>query len=163
MPQFAANGKEVNAMVKHTKQSIFLHARGAVGGIAEGEAVVCPDSIAGNSGALGDVDGVIYEKGNINYGISIKNKILVVPCAKGSNGFSAHFKGAYIAGVRPAGWIATKVDARLGVALASMNVPAVVDFIEQDPIDVIKTGDWVMINGYTGEVEVRKGVNTESI
>ena len=65
--------------------------------------------------------------------------------------------------MRPAGWIATKVDARLGVALASMNVPAVVDFIEQDPIDVIKTGDWVMINGYTGEVEVRKGVNTESI
>ena len=55
MPQSAANGKEVNAMVNnHTKQSIFLHARGAVGGIAEGEAVVCPDSIAGNSGALGD-------------------------------------------------------------------------------------------------------------
>ena len=133
---------------------IKLKGRGVISGVAEGEAVVCPDSIAGNSGALGDVDGVIYEKGNINYGISIKNKILVVPCAKGSNGFSAHFKGAYIAGVRPAGWISTKVDARLGVALASMNIPAVVDFEEEDPIDVIKTGDFVRIDGTTGVVEI---------
>ena len=44
-----------------------------------------------------------------------------------------------------------------------MNVPAVVDFAGQDPIDVIQTGDWVKINGDTGVVEVRKGVNTVSI
>ena len=30
-----------------------LHGRGAVPGIAEGYAIVCPDSIAGNSGGLG--------------------------------------------------------------------------------------------------------------
>lgn len=138
------------------EEKIVFYGRGAVKGIAQGEAVVCPDSIAGNSGALGDVDGVIYEKGNINYGVSIKNKILVVPCAKGSNGFSAHFKGAYIAGVRPAGWISTKVDARLGVALASMNIPAVVDFDGIEPLDIIKTGDWVVIDGTSGKVEVTR-------
>lgn len=137
-------------------REIILHGRGAIPGIAEGEAIVCPDSIAGNSGALGDIDGIIYEKGNINYGICIKDKILVVPCSKGSNGFSAHFKGAYIAGVRPSGWIATKVDARLGVAMASMNIPAVVDFVDCDPINVIKTGDWVRIDGATGTVTVAK-------
>ena len=141
-------------------EKLMIRGRGAIAGIAEGEAVVCPDSIAGNSGALGDIDGVIYEKGNVNYGVSIKNKILVVPCAKGSNGFSAHFMGAYIAGVRPAGWVSTKVDARLGVALASMNIPAVVDFVGIDPLEVIKTGDWVKINGNTGEVEIlRKSQN----
>ncbi len=133
-----------------------IRGRGAVSGKAEGYAVVCPDSIAGNSGALGDVDGVIYEKGNVNYGVSIKDKILVVPCAKGSNGFSAHFKGAYIAGVRPAGWISTKVDARLGVALASLNLPAVVDFDGVDPLDVIRTGDYVRIDGDTGEVVITR-------
>ena len=69
-----------------------LKARGAFPGIAEGPAIVCPDSIAGNSGALGDMDGVIYEKGNVNYGRCIKNAILVVPCSKGSNGFSARSK-----------------------------------------------------------------------
>ena len=138
-------------MTAHT-----IRGRGAVPGKAEGYAVVCPDSIAGNSGALGDVDGVIYEKGNVNYGVSIKDKILVVPCAKGSNGFSAHFKCARIAGVHPAGWVATKMDARLGVALASMNLPAVVDFDGVDPLDVIKTGDYVRIDGDTGEVSIER-------
>ena len=89
-------------------EKIVIKGRGALEGTASGPAIVFPDSIAGNSGALGDVDGVVYEKGNINYGISIKNAILVVPCAKGSNGFSAHFKGALIAGVKPAGWVSTK-------------------------------------------------------
>lgn len=135
-------------------EAITIKGRGAIPGIAEGEAVVCPDSIAGNTGALGDTDGVIYEKSNVNYGVCIKDKILVVPCAKGSNGFSVHFKGAYISGIRPAGWISTKVDARLGVALASMNIPAVVDFDDSEPLDIIKTGDWVRIDGATGAVEI---------
>jgi len=132
-----------------------IHGRGVYKGNSEGEAVVCPDSIAGNSGALGDVDGVIYEKGNVNYGVCIKDKILVVPCAKGSNGFSAHFRGAQIAGITPAGWISTRMDARLGVAVASMKIPAVADFSEsENPLDLIKTGDWVKINGESGEVIV---------
>jgi len=132
-----------------------LQGRGVISGIAEGTALVFPDSIAGNTGSLGDVDGVIYEIGNVNRGKSIKDMILVVPCSKGSNGFSAHFKAAFISGVRPAGWVATKMDGRLGVAVASMNIPAVCDFPEdQDPVKLIKTGDRVRINGLTGEVFV---------
>lgn len=135
----------------------MLKGRGVYPGVSEGYAVVCPDSIAGNSGAFGDTDGVIYEKGNANYGICIKDTILVVPCAKGSNGFSAHFKSAQIAGVQPAGWISTRMDSRLGVTIASMKIPAVTDFSSyEDPINMIKTGDWVKINGNTGEVIVIK-------
>lgn len=123
-------------------------------GTAEGPALVFPDSIAGNSGALGDTDGVIYERGNVNYGKSINGAILVVPCSKGSNGFSSHFKGAFVAGVKPAGWISTKMDGRLGVAVASMRIPAVADFTDTDPVKIIKNGDWVKIDGSTGEVVV---------
>lgn len=134
-----------------------LRGRGALPGIAEGYAVVCPDSIAGNTGALGDTDGIIYEHGNVNYGVCIKDAILVIPCAKGSTGFSAHFKSAHISGVRPAGWIATAMDARLGVAVASTNTPTVCDFSEEhDPLKHIKTGDWVKIDGTSGEVIVSK-------
>lgn len=137
-------------------KTFTIKGRGALPGIAEGSAIVCPDGIAGNTGALGDLDGIIYEKGNINYGMCVKNAILVVPSAKGSTGFSAHFKAAYISGVRPAGWVATKIDGRLGAAIASMNIPAVSDFENDDPIKVIKTGDWVKIDGSTGEVTVNR-------
>ncbi|MCL1994067.1 MAG: DUF126 domain-containing protein [Spirochaetes bacterium] len=140
-------------------KTFTLKGRGAVPGVAEGKAVVCPDGIAGNTGALGDTDGIIYEKGNVNYGTCIKDTILVVPSAKGSTGFSAHFKAAYISGVRPAGWVATKMDGRLGAALASLNLPAVCDFEDADPIKLIQTGDWVKIDGSSGEVLVTR--NTE--
>ena len=139
--------------------SFKLQGRGALPGIARGYAVVCPDSIAGNTGALGDVDGVIYERGSVNYGVCIKDAVLVIPCAKGSTGFSAHFKSAYIAGVRPAGWVSTKMDGRLGVAVASMNIPTVCDFPDdQNPIEHIRTGDFVEINGSTGEVFVTRSL-----
>lgn len=133
---------------------IKIKGRGAVPGIADGVALVCPDSIAGNSGALGDTDGIIYEKSNVNRGVSIENRILVVPCSKGSNGFSAHVKSAFVCGVRPAGWVVTRIDAKIGVALASLGLPAVVDFNDVDPIDIIKTGDTVRIDGTSGDVEI---------
>lgn len=127
-----------------------------MGGIAEGEAVVCPDSISGNTGGLGDLTGIITERGNPARGLSIKDKILVLPCAKGSNGFSAHFKSAKLMGVCPAGWVITKMDSRLGVAVTSLDVPAVSDFDEVDPIEMIKDGDWVKIDGDTGTVEITR-------
>ncbi|MCL2162962.1 MAG: DUF126 domain-containing protein [Oscillospiraceae bacterium] len=140
-------------------KTFTLKGRGVLPGIAEGTAIVFPDSIAGNSGALGDTDGIVYEKGNVNYGMCIKNAILVVPCAKGSNGFSAHFKSAYIAGIRPAGWVATRMDGRLGVAVASMSIPTVSDFKTVDPVKLIKTGDFVRIDGATGEVTVTRQID----
>lgn len=63
-------------------------------------------------------------------------------------------KSASVSGVRPAGWVVTRVDAKIGVALASLGLPAVVDFNDADPIDIIKTGDIVRIDGTGGEVVV---------
>lgn len=135
---------------------IIIKGRPAMSGIAEGVALVFPDSIAGNSGSLGDKTGVICERGNPARGLSVKDGILVLPCAKGSNGFSAHFKAAKIMGICPAGWVITKMDSRLGVAVASLEVPAVADFEGVDPIEVIKNGDWVKIDGDTGIVEITR-------
>lgn len=137
-------------------EKIIIKGRPAMRGIAEGLAIVFPDSIAGNSGALDDKTGVISERGNPAIGLSIKDSILVLPCSKGSNGFSAHFKAAKISGICPAGWVITKIDSRLGVAVATLDVPAVTDFDEVDPVKVIKTGDWVKIDGDTGIVEITR-------
>ncbi|WP_372995206.1 aconitase X swivel domain-containing protein [Lutispora sp.] len=137
-------------------KKIILKGRPTHGGVAEGKAVVCPDSIAGNSGAVGDLDGVIHENSSSNKGVSIKDTILVLPCGKGSTGFSAHFKSAKLMGICPAGWVIKKMDSRLGVAVASLDVPAVSDFEEDDPMEVIRTGDWVKIDGSTGIVEITR-------
>ncbi|MEL7563794.1 MAG: DUF126 domain-containing protein [Dehalobacterium sp.] len=137
-------------------EKIIINGRPAMGGIIEAQALVFPDSLAGNSGSLEDKTGVVREKGNPNWGFSINGSILVLPCAKGSNGFSAHFKAAKISGVCPAGWVITKIDSRLGVAVASLEVPAVTEFDGIDPVNVIKTGDWVKIDGDTGVVEITR-------
>ncbi|AOT70827.1 aconitase X swivel domain-containing protein [Geosporobacter ferrireducens] len=135
---------------------IIIKGRPTMGGIAEGAAMVCPDSISGNSGGLGDLNGVVAERGNAAKGQSIKDKILVLPCSKGSTGFSAHCKSAQLMGMGPKGWILTKIDSRLGVAVASLNIPAVSDFEEVDPVEIIKDGDWVKVNGNTGIIEITR-------
>ena len=130
----------------------ILHGRGAFPGVAEGYAIVCPDSIAGNSGGVGDTDGIIYEACSSAHGQCIKDKILVLPGAKGSNGFSAHFKAAAIAGFAPAGWVVTGMDSRIGGTLASIRTPAVCDFTDGDPLTVFQTGDYLRVDGSTGTV-----------
>lgn len=137
-------------------KKIILQGRPAFDGVAEGEALVCPDSIAGNTGCLGELDGVIYEHGNPNRGKSIKDTILVLPGAKGSCGWSCHFKATKINGLAPAGWVVTTIDSRVGVAIASLEKPAVGDFAGTDPVKVIKTGDWVRIDGSAGIVEITR-------
>ena len=133
-----------------------LQGRGAFGGRAEGEALVCPESIQGWAG-ISDVTGRIIEHGHSQWGRSIDGKILVLPCSKGSNGWSCHFNSAMVSGFKPAGWVFTKVDSRAGVAIAVLKVPALSD-LNGDPCQLIRTGDYVRMDGDSGRIEViRKG------
>ena len=132
-----------------------LEGRGAIQGIAEGVALVCPESIQGLAG-VDDATGIIIEKGHSQEGASIDRRILVLPCSKGSNGWSCHFHSAMVAGFKPAGWIFTKMDSRAGVASVVLGIPTVADFDGVDPCRVIKTGAWVRIDGDTGEVQITK-------
>ncbi|SCM81832.1 conserved hypothetical protein [uncultured Sporomusa sp.] len=132
-----------------------LKARGAIRGVAEGEALVCPESIQGWAG-VSDTTGEIIERGHAEEGQNINGRILVLPCSKGSNGWSCHFHSAMRAGFIPAGWVFTKMDSRAGVAAVVLGVPAVADFEDVDPCEVIKSGDWVRVDGNTGTVEVTR-------
>lgn len=122
-------------------------------GITEGEALVCPESIQGWAG-VDDKTGCIIERGHSKEGACIHGKILVLPCSKGSNGWSSHFHSAAVAGKIPAGWIFTKIDSRAGVASAVLKIPTVCDVLEGDPCLLIRTGDWIRMDGRTGEVTV---------
>lgn len=136
-------------------EKIIIKGRPAIKGIAEGEALVCPESIQGWAG-IDDHTGNIIERGHSQEGKCIHDKILVLPCTKGSNGWSCHFHSAKEKGKQPKGWLFTKIDSRAGVASVVLNVPTIADFEDIDPCDVIKTGDWLRINGETGEVEITK-------
>lgn len=135
---------------------IVINGRSGIKGITEGEALVCEESIQGWAG-VDDKTGVIIEKGHKEEGKSIDGKILVLPCSKGSNGWSCHFNSAQVNGIKPAGWIFTKLDSRAGVAAVVLDIPTVSDFDEDiDLFSMIETGDWIKVNGDTGEVEITK-------
>lgn len=141
---------------------IIIKGRGVIPGVVEGEALVCPKSITGWSG-IDPKTGVILERGNINQGKSIKDTILVLPGSKGSNGWSCYFGASRVAGTSPKGWLFSKIDSNAGVASAVMKIPTIVDFEkDQDPCALIESGDWVKMNGETGEVVIVKKRSSSS-
>ncbi|MEG0091924.1 MAG: DUF126 domain-containing protein [Oscillospiraceae bacterium] len=130
-----------------------IFGRGAFKGIAQGEALICKESIQGWAG-VDDNTGKIIEKGHSQEGQCIQGRILILPCSKGSNGWSCHFHSAMVKGFVPAGWIFTKLDSRAGVASAVLEIPTVCDVDGEILFTKIKTGDWVKIDGDTGIIEV---------
>ncbi len=131
---------------------IIIKGRGVVKGVAEGLALVCPESIQGWAG-INDQTGVIIEKGHVEEGKSIKDTVLILPGSKGSNGWSCHFHSTKIKNTSPSAWIFTKLDSRAGVAAVVLNIPTITD-LERDPFELIKTGDWVKVDGDKGIVEI---------
>lgn len=141
-------------------EKIVIKGRGVISGVVEGEALVCPKSITG-WGGIDPKTGEIKELENTNVGKSIKGTILVMSGSKGSNGWSCYFGAARAAGAAPKGWMFTKIDSSSGVASAVMQIPTIVDFPEgEDPCKLIENGDFVKMNGETGEVEIYKKSKT---
>ena len=129
-----------------------LYGRSVYGGLAEGIALCCEDSITGWCG-VDPHTGVIIENHHVHRGESIKDRVVLLPCGKGSIGWSCHFTAVKVAGNAPAAWVLRKVDTRIGVAVVTMRIPAVADF-DRDPFSVIKDGDLLKVDGDAGTVEV---------
>ena len=118
-----------------------------------GEALVCPDSIQGWLG-LSD-NGTIIEKGHPEEGKKIDGKILIMPCSKGSNDWSAHFVQASLEGHTPLAWAFTKIDSKCGFGVVALEIPAISDFLEDmDPCKHIKTGDMLELDGDAGTITI---------
>ena len=124
-------------------------------GVARGKALVARETIC----FWGEYDPI---KGRVNkpdspiYGENFRDKILIIESTKGSSGNIMAFKLSRLEGNAPAGMIVTNVDA-LGVFGAIVaDVPTVV-VTEQDPFDLIETGDWVEMDAAKGRIVVKKG------
>jgi predicted aconitase with swiveling domain len=135
-------------------ETIVLRGRKVVGGIAEGEALVTRDTISG-WGGVNPMLGTVIETRHELRGQSFKDKVLVFPGAKGSSGWSVVFHTARLAGTAPKAMVFNEMTTKVALGAVVMRVPSVTD-LDRDPLEVIETGDWVVVNGDTGTVEVRK-------
>lgn len=133
---------------------IVLKGRKVVGGVSEGEALVTKQTIS-TWGGVNAVKGIITERRHDLRGQSYKDKVLVFPSAKGSSGWSTVAQVIRLADQSPKAMIIREVNSLTAIGAVVMRVPTVTD-LDQDPTEVIATGDWVKINADHGLVEVIK-------
>ncbi|MDR2945826.1 MAG: DUF126 domain-containing protein [Candidatus Adiutrix sp.] len=138
-------------------ESLEIQGRPAIAGRAEGVALVCPESLTG-WGGIDPATGEIKDLASGNRGQSIAGKILVIPGSRGSNGWSCYYSITRVSGAAPRALVVTRVDSSSAVAAVGLKVPAVVDFpADADPCRLIQNGDYVIVDGDTGRVTIRRG------
>jgi uncharacterized protein len=135
-------------------KKVVLRGRKVVGGRAEGEALVTTEAIPG-WGGVNPVQGVITETRHSLRGVSLKDRVLVCRGAKGSSGWSAMYHTMRLAGTAPKALVFNEITTKVALGAVVMRVPSVTD-LDQDPLTVIETGDWVVVDGDAGVVEVTK-------
>ncbi|MEE9564690.1 MAG: DUF126 domain-containing protein [Candidatus Hydrothermarchaeaceae archaeon] len=122
--------------------------------MTEGEALVTRQAIT----FLGGVDpdtGMVVENGHEIEGRSISGKILVFPRGKGSTVGVYTIYGMKKKGTAPAGIINVKSEQVIATGAIISEIP-MLDSLEENPIEAIKTGDSVTINADEGYIEVEK-------
>jgi uncharacterized protein len=133
-------------------EPIVIRGRGALGGVAEGPALISRRTITGWGGV--DVHtGKVKEPGHPLEGMSLKGGILIMEGSRGSNGWSIFFHAAQVSGFGPAALVFPHLDSRTAVAAAVLNIPTVTD-LESDPFGVINVGDRVRVDGDQGLITV---------
>jgi len=119
-------------------------------GKAEGEAIVSSEPI-GFYGGIDIKTGIVIEKGHPLEGKSVKDKILVFPCGKGSTVGSYVIYGIKKNGVAPAGIINKETETIVATGVILAGIPCV----DQIDIDKIKTGDKISIDADNASVEIK--------
>ena len=135
-------------------KKIILHGRKVAAGVAEGEALVTRQRIAG-WGGIDPLKGIIIERRHELRGQSFKGKVLVFPGATGASGWSTRFHLARLAGAAPKALIFNEMTTKAALGATVIHAPAVTD-LDQDPLKVIATGDWVLVDADNGVVEITK-------
>lgn len=133
---------------------IVLRGRCVVPGRSEGEALVTHDRISG-WGGIDSRTGTIVETRHELRGQSFAGRVLVFPGAKGSSGWSAAFHMTRTMGTAPAAMLFNEMTTKIALGAVVTRAPAMTDF-DQDPLALIETGDWVIVDAERGIVEIRK-------
>ncbi|MCZ7402850.1 MAG: DUF126 domain-containing protein [Candidatus Methanoperedens sp.] len=121
-------------------------------GKAQGLALVTSQPIS----FLGSVDvkkGIVVEKGHELEGKSISGKVLVFPGGKGSTVGSYAIYQLKKNGAAPIAMINIKAEPIVAVGAIISDI-ALVDNVEKNPLETIKTGDKVLVDAIVGSIEI---------
>nr|WP_094226844.1 DUF126 domain-containing protein [Methanolobus psychrotolerans] len=131
-----------------------INCRTIARGVAEGEVLLTRDPIS----FLGNVDphtGIVVEPQHELYGQSICGKVLVFPYGKGSTVGSYVIYQLFKNNVAPAAMINLESEPIVAVGAIISGIP-LVDRLENDPFELLKSGDRIIVNSTGSFVEINK-------
>jgi predicted aconitase with swiveling domain len=120
-------------------------------GKAEGEAIILEAPFS----FLGELDpdtGKLASPLNKHFGEDLRGKVIVTPTGKGSSMGPVISWYAMKAGNNPAAIICLKAEAILASAAIMAGIP-MVDQLDENPLESIKSGDYVEVDATAGIVE----------
>ncbi|MGD0159316.1 MAG: DUF126 domain-containing protein [Candidatus Bathyarchaeia archaeon] len=135
-------------------KQVVIKGRSLSKGRASGEAIVTKDPILFNGG-VDPLSGAIVETGHELQGQIISAKILVFPYGKGSTGGSFVIYQMEKLGTGPRAMICLKSETITTIGAIMGNIP-LMDSLEQNPLEIIKTGDHVEVNANENLVKITK-------
>jgi hypothetical protein len=129
-----------------------IRGRRIVGGYAEGEALISPTPFSFYGGVDPETS-VITERGHPLEGEHISDRVFIFPHGKGST------VGCYIIyrmrrrGTAPAAIINLETEVIIATGCAMARIP-LLDHLEVNPLEVIRTGDHVKVHADKGYIEI---------
>ncbi|MDJ0784020.1 MAG: DUF126 domain-containing protein [Desulfosarcinaceae bacterium] len=133
---------------------ITLQGRMVHGGVAEGEALVTKSPLGG-FGTFDFDSGDIVDLNHEWYGKNIKDKVLVFATASGSSAWTIAHQALRFVDLSPAAYVVRENNPQTALGSVVARRPCITD-LNQDPTEVIATGDWVRVDAERGIVEVTK-------
>lgn len=136
-------------------EEITIKCKKILGGIASGEALVShvPISVVSE---IDETNGTIRPKGHELEGISVAGKILIYPEAKGSTFAGLVLKTLVHFSCQPRAIVMVKQPDHTTIQGVIMADIPMVCLPERNPLELIKTGDFVEVNATDGIVTVKK-------
>lgn len=134
-------------------EEIVLRGHKVAKGKVKGEALVSQKPISFMY-SIDPETGIVKEKGHELEGKCIKGKILIFPVGKGSSAGSYRMYEMLRCGTNPKGLINLRADTVDATGAIFCNIP-MVDQLDPNPLELIKTGDHVEIDADEGIVRVK--------
>jgi len=138
-------------------EEIILKGHKVSKGKAEGEALVTHEPISFMHG-VNPENGLVIEKNHELEGVSLSGKILVFPLEKGSTGGSYVLYEMVRCGTAPKGIINLRADPIIVLGAIISNIP-MMDRLDGNPLELIRTGDHLELDADKGLVKIRSKRN----